>query len=106
MVRNFNRAVWHSLKKSFGTINVATLTTTYTDYDFHLTGGELYTIHSGDRIGIRYTGGTTTTWVAVMLDLNAADPFDGTKSYAQYYQGSWLSNTDRDMYMILKQTHG
>jgi len=97
----------NNVKKAFGgTLNVATLTTTYTDYEFHLTSGELYTIQSGDRIGISYTGGTATTWVAVMFDLNAADPFDGTKSYVQYYQGSGLSNTDRDMYMILKQTHG
>ena len=96
----------NNVKKSFGALNVGTLTTTYTDYEFHLTGGELYTIQSGDRIGIRYVGGSTTTWVAVMIDLDAADPFDGTNSYAQHYQGSWLSNTDRDMYMILKQTHG
>ena len=95
-----------SVKKLFGTLNVATLTTSYAEYEFHLTGGELYTIQSGDRIGIKYTGGSSITWVSVMLDLDAADPFDGTNSYAQYYQGSWLSNTDRDMYMILKQTHG
>ncbi|WP_415280592.1 hypothetical protein [Candidatus Nitrososphaera sp. FF02] len=96
----------NNIKKLFGTINVATLTTTYTDYEFHLTGGELYTIVSGDRIGIKYTGGDASNWVAVMLDLDAADPFDGTNSYHQYRQGSsWLSNTDRDMYMILKQTH-
>jgi Tol biopolymer transport system component len=96
----------NNVKKPFGTINVGTLTTTYADYEFHLTGSELYTIQSGDRIGIKYTGGSTTTWVAVMIDLNASDPFDGKNSYAQYYQGSWLSNADRDMYMILKQTHG
>jgi hypothetical protein len=97
----------NAVKKSFGTINVATLTTTYTDYEFHLSGGELYTIQSGDRIGIKYTGGDGSNWVSVMLDQNAADPFDGTHSYNQYYQsGAWLSHTDWDMYMILKQTHG
>lgn len=95
----------NNVKKSFGTINVATLTTAYTDYESHLTGGELYTIQSGDRIGIKYTGGDASNWVSVMLDLDPADPFDGTNSYHQYYQGGWLSNTDRDMYMVLKQTH-
>lgn len=78
------------------------MSTSYADYE----GGELYTIQSGDRIGIRYAGGSTSAWVAVMLDLDPANPFDGTNSYAQYNQGSWVSNTDWDMYMILKQTHG
>jgi hypothetical protein len=85
---------------------VATLTTSYANYEFHFTGGELYTIQSGDRIGTKYAGGTTAAWVSVMLDLDAADPFDGTNSYAQRYQGSWLYNADRDMYMILRQTYG
>lgn len=41
-----------------------------------------------------------------MLDLDPAEPFDGTHSYHQYYQsGAWLSTTDRDVYMLLKQTH-
>lgn len=95
-----------SVKKLFGTLDVSTLTTAYADYEFNLTGDELYTIEAGDRIGIKYTGGSATTWVAVMLDLDSADPFDGANSYAQYYQGSWLSTSDRDLYMILKQTHG
>lgn len=41
-----------------------------------------------------------------MLDLDPLDPFYGTNSYAQYYQGSWLSTSDRDLYMMLEQTHG
>jgi hypothetical protein len=96
----------NAVTKSFGTLNVATLTTTYADYEFHLSNNELYTIQSGDRIGIKYTGGDANNWVSVMLDLDPADPFDGTHSYHQYFQlGVWLSNTDRDMYMVLKQTH-
>lgn len=96
-----------STKKLFGTLDVGTLTTAYTDYEFTLAGDELYTIEAGDRIGIKYTGGSSTTWVSVMLDLDSADPFDGANSYLNYYQsGSWQHSTDRDMYMILKQTHG
>jgi hypothetical protein len=98
-----------SVKKLFGTLGVSTLTPTYTDYEFKLTGGELYTIESGDRIGIKYTGGgfNETSWVSVMLDLDPADPFDGANSYLQYhYQGSWRQSPDRDMHMTLQQTHG
>ena len=98
-----------SVKKLFGTLDVDTLTPTYTDYEFKLTGDELYTIESGDRIGIKYTGGgfDETSWVSVMLDLDAEDPFDGANSYLQYhYQGSWRQSPDRDMHMVLVQTHG
>ena len=98
-----------SMKKLFGTLDVSTLTSTYTDYEFALTGDELYTIEAGDRIGIKYEGGSleSTSWVSVMLDLDAEDPFDGGNSYLQYYhEGSWQQSPDRDMYMTLVQTHG
>jgi hypothetical protein len=98
-----------SIKKLFGTLDVTTLTPTYTDYEFTLTGGELYQIEEGDRIGIKYEGGgfDETSWVSVMLDLDPEDPFDGANSYLQYHhQGSWQQSPDRDMYMELKQTHG
>jgi Asp-tRNA(Asn)/Glu-tRNA(Gln) amidotransferase A subunit family amidase len=98
-----------SVKKLFGTLDVTTLTPTYTDYEFKLTGGELYQIEEGDRIGIKYEGGgfNETSWVSVMLDLDPADPFDGANSYLQYhYQGSWQQSPDRDMHMVLVQTHG
>jgi Asp-tRNA(Asn)/Glu-tRNA(Gln) amidotransferase A subunit family amidase len=98
-----------SVKKLFGTLDVDTLTPTYTDYEFKLTGDELYTIESGDRIGIKYEGGgfNETSWVSVMLDLEPEDPFDGANSYLQYhYQGSWRQSPDRDLHAILVQTHG
>ena len=99
-----------SVKKLFGTLDVTTLTPTYTDYEFKLTEGEeLYTIEAGDRIGIKHEGGgfDETSWVSVMLDLDAEDPFDGANSYLQYHhQGSWQQSPDRDMYMTLQQTHG
>jgi hypothetical protein len=97
-----------SMKKVFGTLDVTTLTPTYTDYEFKLTGDELYTIEAGDRIGITYTGGSleSTSWISVMLDLEPEDPFDGANSYLQYhYQGTWRNSPDRDLYMTLVQTH-
>jgi hypothetical protein len=94
-----------AVKKLFGTLNVATLTSTYTDYTFTIGGDELYTIAAGDRIGIKFTGGNSANSVAVMMDNNAADPFDGTSSYRQQYTTSWQSFTSEDLYMILKQTH-
>jgi hypothetical protein len=98
-----------SVKKLFGTLDVDTLTPTYADYEFKLTKGELYAIESGDRIGIKYEGGGfgETSWVSVMLDLDAEDPFDGANSYLQYYHGgSWRHSPDRDIHMTLQQTHG
>jgi hypothetical protein len=94
-----------SVKKLFGTLDVSTLTPTYTDYEFM--ADELYTIEAGDRIGITYTGGSleSTSWISVMLDLEPEDPFDGANSYLQYhYQDAWRSSPDRDLYMVLKQT--
>jgi hypothetical protein len=95
-----------TVKKLFGTKDATTITTTYTDYTFSLSNGELYTLQSGDRIGIKYTSGSSTNFIAVMLDRDAADPFDGANTYRQQYTTSWTSNTADDMYMILKQTHG
>jgi hypothetical protein len=98
-----------SVKKLFGTLDVSTLTSSYTDYEFALTGDELYTIEAGERIGIKYTGGSleSTSWISVMLDLEPEDPFDGANSYLQYhYQGTWRNSPDRDLYMTLVQTHG
>jgi hypothetical protein len=39
-----------------------------------------------------------------LLDLDAADPFDGANSYLQHFQGLWQSSPDMDLYMVLKQT--
>ena len=96
-----------SVKKSFSTLDVTTLTTAYADHTFKLANNDLYTIQAGDRIGIKYSGGSATSWLSVMLDLDPSAPFDGTNSYLDYYQsGAWQHSLDRDMYMILEQTHG
>ncbi len=93
------------MKKSFGTKSTTEITSTYTDYTFSLSGNELYTIEEGDRIGVKYTGGNSGAFVAVMLDRDTADPFDGTDTYRQQYSTSWTSYLQDDMYMILRQIH-
>jgi hypothetical protein len=64
-----------SVKKLFGTKDVATLTGSYADYSFTISS-ELYTISLGYRIGIKFVGGNATNNVAVMRDTDPADPFD------------------------------
>jgi hypothetical protein len=98
-----------SVKKLFGTKDTTTIASTYTDYAFKLSNNELYTIQPGDRIGIKYSGGDSANFVAVMIDHDSADPFDGTNSYRQQFStsaNSWASFTPDDMYMVLVQTHG
>ena len=95
-----------SVKKLFGTKDVSTISTSYTDYTFSLPNNELYSIQAGDRIGIKYTGGSGSKYLSVMVDLDASDPFDGQKSYSTQRQGgAWKDGTGTDMYMILLQTH-
>ena len=92
-------------KVMFGVIDSPSVSTSYSDYTFALTQGDLYTIQPGDRIGIKYPDGTSTNFLSVMVDTDAADPFDGTNSYRQWFTNSWQSSTGEDMYMILRQTH-
>ena len=95
-----------TVKKLFSTVDVSALSTSYQDYEFKLTGGELYTIQPGDRIGIKYSGGDINNGVFVMIDRDASSSFDGTSSQRIRYESGWLYyDTGEDMYMILKQTH-
>jgi hypothetical protein len=94
-----------TVKKSFATKDVSTLTTSYVDYTFSLPTGQTYLIQSGDRIGIKYNAGSTANNISVMRDTNAADPFDGVNSYHTYYTTTWTSVTANDLYMILRQTN-
>jgi glucose/arabinose dehydrogenase len=95
-----------SVKKLFDTKDVSTISTSYTDYTFALGPTDLYTIQSGDRIGIKYTGGDSANIIKTMTDGDVADPFDGTNTYRVYYTTTWISSyTTQDLYMILTQTH-
>lgn len=92
-------------KKSFEIRSTSTLSTAFQDYEFKLPNNELYTIQNGDRIGIKYNGGDASNAISVMTDRDAADPFDGNKSYRARYETSWIVSYGEDMYMTLKQTH-
>ena len=96
-----------SVKKSFGTIDVSTgLTGTSTDYTFTLPSTDQpYLIQARDKIGIKFTGGDGSNYVAIMTDRDIADPFDGTNSYRTTYTAStasWTNTLTEDIYMTLK----
>ena len=93
-----------SVKQLFGTKDAATLTTAQTDYTFQLSNNALYTIQSGDYIGVKFTGGDANNYILVMRDWT--NSFDGTNSYRAWYSSYWNYYTGDDLYMILKQTHG
>ncbi|HSB57577.1 MAG TPA: hypothetical protein VLD38_07205, partial [Nitrosopumilaceae archaeon] len=93
-----------SVKQLFGTQDVATLPGAYQDFEFKLSNFSFYTIQSGDRIGIQYTGGSSTAGVNVMTDTKNADPFDGNRSYRTQFGPAWVDSVREDMYMILVWT--
>jgi hypothetical protein len=92
-----------TVKQLFATKDVSTFTGSYVDYTFSLPLGQTYQIQSGDRIGIKYTGGdATTNFLSITRDTTPADPFDSTNSYRVSYTTFWGSSTTEDLYMILK----
>ena len=74
-----------SVKKLFGTMDAAALTTTSTNYTFQLSNNELYKIKAGDYIGVKFTGGNSTNYVLAMRDANPANSFDGTRSFRAFH---------------------
>jgi hypothetical protein len=92
-----------SVKQLFGSIDASTISASYTKYPFQLTGTQNYLIQSGDRIGIKFTGGDgTTSWISIMTDKN--NGFDGTNSYRTYYTtttSKWVNFTAEDLTMTL-----
>ena len=102
-----------SVKKLFGTVGASTLTHSYKDYTFSLPVNQSYSIQVGDRIGIKYTGGNNTNFVAIMTDQDEADPFDGANTYLSYYaacvecnhpHSRWWDYPTKDLYMVLEGT--
>jgi hypothetical protein len=89
-----------SMKKVFETIDVSTIATSYTDYEFVL-AGSAYTITTGDRIGIKYTAGSSSNHIAIMRDTNLADPFDGANAFHTYYTNAWNNFPSNDLTMTL-----
>ncbi|HSB56384.1 MAG TPA: PKD domain-containing protein, partial [Nitrosopumilaceae archaeon] len=96
-----------TVKKLFGTIDASTISTSFTNYQFQLSSVDsLYTIQSGDIIGIKFTGSSSQGGINLTVDRNSADPFDGPNSFRVRYESSWMNTTGDDMYMILEQTRG
>jgi glucose/arabinose dehydrogenase len=93
-----------SMKKVFATLDISTLSSTsYLPQEFNLASGDSYTIQTGDRIGVKNTGGTgSSNYVSIMRDINTSDPFDGANTYLSYYTSSWTAQTAYDLVMTLK----
>ena len=92
-----------SVKQLFGTRDASSLSTSNAQYSFSLSANQTYVIKSGDRIGIKFTGGSSSNYVDISID--QTNSFDGTKSYLTYYTSSWQSSTGKDLAMtlVLKQ---
>ncbi|TLY07561.1 MAG: DUF5011 domain-containing protein [Thaumarchaeota archaeon] len=90
-----------SVKGSFGTIDVSTIATSYTDYTFSLpTSAQPYLIQAGDRIGIKFAGGDASNFVSIMTDRTNA--FDSANAYRTTYGTGWTDTLTDDIYMTLK----
>lgn len=84
-----------TIATSFGTIDVATLTTSREWHSFCLPTGDTYLIQSQDRLGVMYAGGNATNGLSLSSDSN--NPFDGTVTFRQSNTGaSWTSSTTVD----------
>ncbi len=69
-----------TVKKQFGTKEVTTISSIYADDVFFLTGTDVYTIQPGDRVGITFAGDDADDFIPLILDRDAADPFDGANT--------------------------
>ncbi len=88
-----------SVKQLFGSKDASSLTTSQLHYSFSLPTNQTYTIQSGDRIGVKYTGGSSSSYVDVGTDQTNA--FDGTNSYLMKFTTSWETYTGKDLTMTL-----
>jgi len=91
-----------SVKQLFGLIKAGSIgTASYVPYSFSLSSPQTYQIQSGDRIGIKFTGGNASNLIAIMTD--TTNQFDSTNSYLNYYTTTgWQSYTGNDLYMTLE----
>ncbi|MFI5405863.1 MAG: hypothetical protein ACHQ1D_05040, partial [Nitrososphaerales archaeon] len=92
-----NNASPPSIRATFGTLDVSTLTTTTADYTFtNYTHNQPTT--SGDRVGIIWTPSATGE-VHVMTNKGntTGNTWQGTTSYVLKYISSWASDTTIDL---------
>ena len=93
----FNRDL--TVKQLFGTMNSSDLTTNFATYSFSLAPTRNYIVQPGDRIGIKFVGGTSTNNVVIMVD--STNSFDGTHSEFSSYVTSWQYIFTDDLSMSL-----
>ncbi len=95
-----------NVKQLFADVDVTTIPTSMTEMTFSISG--LYTIEADDRIGLRFTGGSSSSGVSVMMDkVTSDDVFDGQNSQRARgtSNGGWITyDINEDLYMILRQT--
>lgn len=94
-----------SVKKLFGAIEVTDITEEADNpgqYRFNLAESDQpYTIQEGDRIGIKFTGGDISNFIAVQVDDDASGPFDGSNTYKSFYETDWVDIEKADLSMTL-----
>lgn len=86
----------NTLKTRFANGDPSTLTTTATRTKFSFSD---YTIASGDYIGVRYTGGDASNYVASKI--RTPDAMGGTNCVLSQYSTSWADATTYDMTFTL-----
>lgn len=90
-----------SVKQLFGSMDVSNIMGPYTQYTFSMPPYQSYKIQSGDRIGIKFTGGNPTNALSISVDVN--NGFNGGNSFLISYSDHWSMSTDKDLNLILEQ---
>lgn len=85
---------------TLGTIDVSTLTGSQASYTFLATGP--YIVQSGDRIGIKFTGGSAGNSITAYS--RSTDVYDGTNAVYSLYNAGWTDDATSDMRFILANT--
>lgn len=79
----------------FNTIDVSKISTSLTTYIF-FNNTNSHTMAQGDRIGFKYTGGTSTNTVSISV--STTDVYDTTKSeLATFTSGAWGADLTQDL---------
>ena len=80
-----------NLVKSFGTKDVATLTTSYTSYEFCLPSADSgHLIQNGQILAVKYTGGDSLNRIEVRRsNIGSGPDYDGLASYNVNFDISW-----------------
>lgn len=83
----------------FGTLDVSTLTTTFTWSEFCLGASFHHFIKDGDYIGIRYAGGDVSNHIVVAVD--TTNPIDGNIVMSAFLSGTWTDDPNIDLTAVM-----